>query len=762
MTPDSDSMQNTDAFQKQQSSYSRKKHLIPPRLESFINHVLINDEMPIENRFDLLALGITTCISVIGIIYYLIRGNCIPEVILFAVLFVISEISLFLYVFKGWKKRSYIIHTVCNSLIFLPLYFYLIGGIAAAAFPLLILGLVWPLCFTTGKKAIVIFLCSLLLYLSLIILNIFYPDIFPNSYQGASGILLNIIWAFIVAIIISIILITKSKLYEKQRKHIEAHEFEMKTVMQSLQKADRAKTKFLATMSHEIRTPMNSIIGMNQLILRETTDKKIRNYAAVIDRDSKGLLSIINEILDLSRISGEERKILHKSYNLRDVLMHCCSQMYPLILEKKLECYPKIDPDTPSNLIGDPLRIQQIIINLLSNAIKYTKEGSITFSLGYTTTHPSSINLIISVSDTGIGIAEENIPQIFSPFQRIEYAEEYIQGTGLGLSITKEIVDGMGGSITVDSTLGVGTTFTVTIPQDISGEEKLGVINHQSIQVNDIRTEEQKAYSPLFISPSLKILVVDDVPSNILVFKSLLRETKAQIDSALSGAECLRRVTESNYDIIFLDVMLPNMTGTETLQKFRKLLGNKSEHAPIIALTADALVGSREEYLRQGFADYLAKPIDGTDLEEMIQKHVSKVCSTEVVPQSESEESNVSNPPELEKFSDIDGLSLNLGLSYCNHDSTVYYEVLHLFAYENYLEQIFKSFASAAWSDYRISMHTLKSAALTIGAEQLSELAKKLESAAMMNNTPYILENHNQVYSMYSELIDRLKKAFED
>ncbi|HJJ47951.1 MAG TPA: ATP-binding protein [Methanocorpusculum sp.] len=781
MTQEPDSLVNIDIPHTKRGVHSQKIHHLPPKLESFVTHVLINDEMPIENRFDLLAMGISALIGLFGIIFSFIKGYIPYSAILFAVLLALSLITLFLYVFCGWIKQSYLVHTVCNSFFFIPCFFCLLGGITSAPLPILILGVVWPLCFTSGKKSVVISVVSILIYALLILLDVSFPDAFPVLYQSTiSQAAVNVIWALIVAVIISSILLVKSGLYEKQKKHIEAHESEMKTVMSSLKEADRAKNKFLANMSHEIRTPMNSIIGMNQLILRESADKNIQDYAAVIDHDSKGLLSIINEILDLSKISGGKLEFRHDSYDLRDVLMRCCSQIYPLILDKKLDCKTHVNPKTPSNLIGDTMRIQQILINLLSNAIKYTEKGLITFSLDYMMNSASSVSLKIAVSDTGIGISKENLPKIFAPFLRIDSEKSYIQGTGLGLSITKEIIEGMGGTIEVESTPEVGSTFTVLIPQEIQGDGVVGEFDpHITNMIEAAAREPDNAslsYAPLFVCPSLKILVVDDVASNLLVFRHLLKETKARIDTASSGAECLKRATESAYDIIFLDIMMPEMTGEETLQKLRYLPDNRSKDAPVIALTANALVGARQEYLQKGFTDYLSKPVEGHGLEVMIQKYVPKsafaapdvpeASETSEVPEAPSSEQSAAKSvpsaeihPKLQKFTDISGLSPVLGLSYCGRDADTYYEVLGLFVSDNFLKRIETAFASEEWETYQTFMHTLKNTALTIGAKPLSEMAKALETAAAKKDTAAVTANHAQLMHTYSELLSGIKEA---
>ncbi len=383
--------------------------------------------------------------------------------------------------------------------------------------------------------------------------------------------------------------------------------------------ANKAKDNFLANMSHEIRTPLNVVLGMNEMILKENDIHAVKQYAENIEEAGESLLETINDILDFSKIQSGQLSIVNSEYSLMEMLKSTIDLLKMQAKEKNLEMQIKVDPNLPSVLLGDQIRIKQILINIINNAIKYTEKGYIIVKVWKEQNEAEkTMDLTISVEDTGIGIKEEDLKNLFISFKRLEEKRNrMIEGTGLGLSIVKKLIGLMHGQIFVESKVGVGSKFTVRLPQKVVKEEPIGM----AIKKPEIpKATEDKP----FIAPQAKILVVDDNRLNLTVVKGLLKRTKAQIDFANSGFECLEKIKNEDYQIIFLDHMMPKLDGIETLHKMQKQEENKSKNAVVIALTANAVEGAREEYLQNGFQDYLSKPVSGKELEKKLREYLPK------------------------------------------------------------------------------------------------------------------------------------------
>lgn len=378
--------------------------------------------------------------------------------------------------------------------------------------------------------------------------------------------------------------------------------------------SNKAKSDFLANMSHEIRTPMNAIIGMDEMILRSSEDDHIRKYALDIQSAGKTLLSIINDILDLSKIESGKMELIPVRYGFSSVMNDVVNMTRNKAYEKGLQYNLKVAEDIPSVLRGDEIRIRQIMLNLINNAIKYTKEGSVSIKVSF---DREESRLRFEVTDTGIGIKNEDLGKLFNAFQRLEEDKNRnIEGTGLGLNITMRLVKMMDGSISVSSKYGEGTTFTAEMAQGIEDDTPVG-----DFALNLERAQAAKEeYRPALVAPGAKILIVDDNEMNLEVISNLLSDTRIQITTALSGAECLTCLAEGKYDVVLLDQMMPVMSGTQTLEEIRRR--HLADDTPVIALTADAIVGARDMYIEEGFTDYLSKPIMYRDLEEALMKYI--------------------------------------------------------------------------------------------------------------------------------------------
>lgn len=390
---------------------------------------------------------------------------------------------------------------------------------------------------------------------------------------------------------------------------------------QDAEKANLAKSSFLANMSHEIRTPINAVLGMNEMILRECKSDNIREYAGNIQNAGKTLLSIVNDILDLSKIESGKMEIVEVDYDLGMMLVDIENMISMRAETKNLKFVIEADEMIPCKLHGDEIRVKQCIINLLTNAVKYTQKGIITMKVQQEKREENIIYIKVIVKDTGMGIKESELPQLFNSFSRLDINKNRnVEGTGLGLSITKNLVEKMGGNIMVESVYGVGSTFSFVIPQNIVDEQILG--NYRECQKEIRKNTETERYS--YIAPTAKVLAVDDNQVNLAVVKGLLKKLQVKCDLAAGGRECLEKVSEMQYDVIFLDHMMPEMDGVETLREIEKLSGFSKERTAVIALTANALSGAKDEYLNMGFTDYLSKPIDPTRLEELLRKYIPK------------------------------------------------------------------------------------------------------------------------------------------
>lgn len=490
--------------------------------------------------------------------------------------------------------------------------------------------------------------------------------------------------------------------------------------------ADKEKSNFLANMSHEIRTPMNAIIGLSECIIRDTTLDTISEYGQQIKNASNSLLSIINGILDFSKIEAGRLELSHAPYHLSSTVYDLMAITNPRLVERNLKFEVDVSPDIPYTLLGDRQRVQQVIINLINNAIKYTPEGTISLKIWHQPTPADNlIYLYCSVSDTGIGIKEEDLDKIFKTFTRVDTKRNRsIEGTGLGLPISQRLVTAMNGEFSVESTYGKGSTFTFYILTECSGEEKTGELNLKNIR------NKPTTFKPSFSAPKLRILAVDDNLVNLKVFQNLLSPYKPQIETVTSGLEAVSVAAQKHFDIIFMDHMMPVMDGVEAMQAIRKIL--TYEQTPIIALTANAISGVRDYYLKQGFDDYISKPINIQELDEILVRY-TPLAIQEKVP---------ATGIQLQPGNDEDILR------------QVYVEGL------GKIKLLDKLFAEEDFSNYTIQVHALKSVAALIGRPQLSDHAKSHELAAKNKDYTYIRQDFKHLRNEYQALLNDLADEF--
>ncbi|MCR5785137.1 MAG: response regulator, partial [Eubacterium sp.] len=384
--------------------------------------------------------------------------------------------------------------------------------------------------------------------------------------------------------------------------------------------ANEAKSSFLSNMSHEIRTPINSLLGMDEMILRVTNEERTREYANHIKNAGHTLLYLINDILDFSKIEVGKMEIFNEPYSASSMIYDILIMIKGKAVEKELSIDLEIDENIPEGLIGDEIRIRQILLNILTNAIKYTKEGGITFKAYCKRKDDENVDLTFHIIDTGIGIKDENIERLFSPFERIdEDKNRSIEGTGLGLNITKNLLKMMGSKLELKSRYGEGSDFYFTIRQGISDASPIGKFAHSA----KAKYAEQSVAEEGYIAPDANVLVVDDTTENLMVVEQLLKRTKINIDTADSGRKCITKASRKKYDIIFMDHRMPSMDGTVAMHIIKENEDYPlNKDTPVIVLTANVVSGMKEKFLKEGFDDYLEKPVYPKELDEMILKYL--------------------------------------------------------------------------------------------------------------------------------------------
>lgn len=573
----------------------------------------------------------------------------------------------------------------------------------------------------------------------------------------------------------------------------------------------KSKSKLLDSLGKELRTPLNGILSMTRIILREAHNENIKDYVKNVQIASTGVISVVNDVQEIASIESGEIELDPAEYGIYPLLKECFDTISPKATAKNLHFSLECDPDIPTTLWGDESRIRQIIVNLLSNSIMYTEVGEVHLSIGFDVIPSQTvnnldeyINLQIVVKDSGIGVRDETQDTLFGSLFLSE--KQKPAGTRFSLNLTKQLISMCNGEIIVKSRYGEGATYMVNIPQLVLNIEPMGDFATRY----KAELDSGKAKQETLFAPGARILAVDDTELNLKVIRGLLKETRVQIDTVRNGSQCLEMVQAKHYDLILLDNYMPMMDGRDTYERMKRLPNNLNKNTPVIILTAGAIAIDKESYLSAGFADYIPKPLMEEDLlralkwylpkqliltredlktspsydlqtkpaktaakdandasnrnggsnnEKVI--HLNKKKTHEI--EDELELDMVSTPKPIEKMSQFsEFLNVKSGLNNCINDESFYREMLEEFVSGNKLEEMRVRFEQEDWQNYQILVHSLKSTALTIGADSLSEKAKGLEMACKEKKFDFIHDNHQLVMDTYASIIHKIGKGLED
>ncbi|MDR1131700.1 MAG: response regulator [Oscillospiraceae bacterium] len=694
------------------------------RAIGFVKDSLLGKRLEFRVRlFNVLAMaGIV--ISLISVIACSINGEGLPSIIASAVTTVIA-LALLIYAARtGRYQRCYIITIVAIFLVFFPLIFFVGGGYSGSMPYYFIFAVAFTVFMLEGAKALIVSCFELLCYIGLCLYAYYNPEVIkklPTELAEFTDIILGFT---VVSISLGLTMFLHFRLYNRQQRELES-------ARESALAASEAKSRFLANMSHEIRTPIGVILGMNEVILRETESEQITAYGRSVESAGQQLLTLIDNILDLSAIERGELEITEERFETAGLIYALSVVGANLAGRRNLRFITEADEAIPRTLTGDMPHIRQIVSNFLSNAAKYTERGTITLSFSALPAQSADeITLRIAAADTGIGIKAENIPFLFDAFTRGETQGRYVEGSGLGLAIAKEYAERMGGRIHVQSEFGYGSVFTLELTQKVSDGTPLGDWERTG------GAARSDSGGDSFTAPDCGILIVDDNGENLQLIKSLLARTLMQTDTAMNGAECLDMVGKRRYDVILMDYMMPGMDGEETL---RRLKARPGFSTPVIALTANVMAGVREKLLDAGFCQYLSKPVMRRDLEAALLDALPKerVTIGTAVPMAQiPAEIKAGLARELSAC----GVVLEDGLRYADGDLGQYGRSAVIFI-ENYSAAADAIRALAEendWAGMKFRVHSLKAVARNLGATALSETAAKLERLCVSGDSAYI------------------------
>lgn len=574
-------------------------------------HVFTDDKIEIKERLFRIILVVATIAVGLAILQGLTLVNADSLMLIYCIMFVAFVFSLVLAFKYRYVELSSTILGVALVFVALPVIFLRGGGVNSGSGLWMCLGLFYIFIMFTGKKMYFFLITAVAIDIACYLISYYFPEYVVELATPFEKHFDSLFAVIIVGFTVGIVMKFQLGVFEKER-HL------TKEQKKELERVGKSKDAFFASMSHEIRTPINSIIGLNELILREEPSQQIQDYAKNIQNASKMLLSLVNDILDLSQLEIQKMVLVEKEYHLGQMLREVVDMMQVRMEEKGLKFIVQTDKNLPSVLWGDERRIKQILLNILSNAVKYTDEGAVTFSCRFEQNDEEHVLLRISVADTGVGIRKKELEHLFDAFHRINLDKnQRIEGTGLGLSITKHLLNLMQGEITVDSIYTQGSEFTIVIPQKIVDKTPMGDFSTVTLEKN-----ATAYYSKLFEAPEARVLIVDDDDLNLIIIAKLLQETKMVIDTASSAAECLKKTSKKYYNVILMDYMMSDMNGGELLKEVRKQENGLCKDSDVVLLSANVLADKQQEYQHMGFDGLLEKPVDAFHLEQEVIKHI--------------------------------------------------------------------------------------------------------------------------------------------
>lgn len=662
-------------------------------------------------------------------------------------------ILIFLFYIANWKRKVLLASILSIALIgdiMFPLMFFKGGGIYSGMSSWFFLCTIYTFLVLEGVFFYSVLSLQTVVIIACYIIAYYNPNL-VTPIETEAGRVIDIVQGLLLSsIVVGCVIKFQTRINKHAIENVKKTNEDLIYSELKAENANHAKSDFLSNMSHEIRTPINAILGMNEMILRECKDKNILEYASAVQTSSNALLSLVNDVLDLSKIESGKIEIKEEEYKLQDLILGSYGMVAERLEKKGLRGSIFCNENLPQGLIGDFSHLRQILINFLTNACKYTEKGNIDFFI-LGSVQGDEAKLIFSVKDTGIGIKEENRAKMFKKFERFDLQRNRnIEGTGLGLSISKQLCDLMGGKIEVKSEYGKGSEFIITISQKIFDPTPVGEVSPKGKQ----KEKEIQVYHQSFEAPDVDVLAVDDVELNLIVFENLLKETKMKIDLVESGAAAIERASEKHYDIIFMDYMMPEMDGIQTLEKLRSM-DTPNNKTPVIVLTADALAGVREKYIKAGFKDYISKPVDGIQLEKMLvrylpQQKVFIKTGKEDIPCGEKISRLKNMLPEFD---------FETALSYCDESEDFCIEIISEYSTNNHSEELKNFFDECEWENYRQRLHSLKSTSRTVGLQGLAEEFKIQEAAVKKCELDYARKNHKHLMDHYSFCVSKMLEA---
>lgn len=693
----------------------------------------------------LVLFNVMVVVAVLGGVFSIIMAIAsllpVQPVPIFIVVILIAALPFYLANYKGRLGVASNFMVIVSCFFLFPGIFFSQGGIESGMSSWFALGILFIFLLLDGVNFVVMLSLDAIVIIGCYWLSYKYSQLVHGQMLRASFFLDVVQSIFVTTVAVGLIVKVQAWMQKQQDSIVEEKNKLLVEVTQKAKHAQReaeianhSKSNFLANMSHEIRTPINTVLGMDEMILRETREDNTRSLAQDIRTSTESLLEIVNEILDFSRIESGKMELMADDYELCDVLHDTVTVFGLRAKEKGLYLHIHVDEKLPAMYRGDSLRLRQIINNIMSNAIKYTGEGGINFSVTGHQEEDSEV-LHFEIEDTGAGIREEDLHRLFEAFERIdEKTNRNIEGTGLGMAITANLLHMMDSNLQVRSVYGQGSTFYFDLKQRVKDWTPIG-----HFQIKDKKNaDNSKEQHFTFLAPNVHVLLVDDNAMNRKVFCKLLKHTQIQIDEVDNGFTCLEMVKKRHYDIIFLDHMMPELDGVETFSYMQSMQENRCKDTPVIVLTANAIIGAKEQYMQIGFTDYLSKPIDSHRLENLIVEQLA-LHNIHVEPielsGNNSEVYGEKNHEALQELPQVEGFDWEYGLLHFLNAQMLWESVEDFYngceSAVAELDLLYQDISGPKGIDaYRIKVHALKSNLALIGAMQASALARILEYAA--------------------------------